>query len=166
MPSATIDELQHLYTAHAFLEEDVGCSEAETGATTLWGNLLTRTYESPFKWYFVVFKPFNRAYERDPAYFKHKGLSKCRDLFKRPEAILLTKETQATKVHVNALVCTSQDLLSKHQSAYCNKYKLHVSKLEQPTDRHRVLDYITKESLSRTFELYRDYIYYIPQRNI
>lgn len=108
----------------------------------------------------VVFKPFDRAYERDPCFFQVKGLDKCRKLFKRPTAYIMTREIIASKIHVNSLVATTENLIDYHDSSYCSKYKVHVSELHNLGDRQRVLVYITKEGKKRTFIKYLDYIVY------
>jgi len=156
-----MDNLQNLYSEYAFLNEPhrtEGEAKRRLEPYHQIGQFVERTYEDPLKWYFVVFKPFDRAYERDPHYFMYKGLSKCRDAFKRPEAILLTKEQQSNKVHINALVCTRQEVQTLHDKSYCNKYKIYVDSCDTLAERLRVRSYIMKESKNRTFEKYLDYI--------
>lgn len=158
-----IHRLQKLYQQYAFIDD--GPSEAESvggagaEAINIWRTILDRSYEGS-KWYFVCFKPFNKAYEKNKEWFAIKGLDHCRKLFKRPQAYLLTRETDATKVHINALVCTSQDVTSLHETSYCNKYKLHAVELLTKGDRRRILTYITKEMVSRTFIKYLDFLTY------
>lgn len=135
-------------------------SEAGSGpkglaeATTI----IHRTYEHPYKWYYVVFKPYNSSYEKDPDWYKVKGLGSCRRSFKTPKAIIMTREIVASKVHINVLVCTSSDVILRHEKDYNNKYKLHVSLLLTQADRQNVLTYLWKEALNREFVRYLDYI--------
>lgn len=156
-------DIQHLYQEYAFLPEPSeaeGWSETEPGAYSIMANIIARTYESPYKWYMVVFKPFNKPYALDPDWYAFKGLSKCRDMFKKPQAVVLTREVNAEKIHVNAIVCTDQALLHRHDRAYCNKYKIYVVELPQQRDRQNALSYISKEAKTRTFKKYMDYIAY------
>lgn len=153
------------YTEYAFMDpsEAGSANEVETGAHQLMDydnakSVVSRTYESPVQWYFVVWKPFNRAYEKDPDFFRVKGLDKCRQMFKKPNAYVVTRETESTKVHINAVVATSQPLDAKHETSYCNKYKVHVQRLSTLGDRLDVLSYITKENRDRSFTKYLDYL--------
>lgn len=161
------------YQEYAFINDSVngkvvgraaaGVDGAVNGITKwelLMRRTISRTYEDPVKWYFIVFKPYNAPYERDPDFFKVKGLDKCRKLLKAPQAYILTRETDSSKVHVNMLVATSQELLHRHDQSYCSKYKLHVEQLDTLGARRRVLAYIIKESKKRTFIKYLDYLHY------
>lgn len=157
-------DIQRLYLKYAFLDtsgngevEDC-CSEAEGGATLEMLQLVDRSYEKPVKWFYVVFKPFDDAYAKDVDWFAIKGLDKCRKMFSSAKCYILTRETQAKKVHINALVATTQDLLSRHEKNYGNKYKLHVSAVCDRASRLTVLRYITKEAVGRTFVNYLDYL--------
>lgn len=164
-----VDELmEHFYNQYAFIdgtaEAKPVAGEAEDEAIYKWKldmeRVITRTYESPFQWYLVVFKPFNKPYLKDSAYFSIKGIDKCRKLFKRPLAYIFTRETEAKKVHINAIVLSDQDLNRLHDQSYCSKYKLHVQQLHNVGDRQRALAYITKEHSKRTFTKYLDYLVY------
>lgn len=120
---------------------------------------IERTYESPFNWYYIVWKPLNKPYSKDPDWFKNKGLDKCRNqVSKNSEVILMTREIHATKVHIHALICSSCDLYEKyHDKIGYNKYKQHVSVASRPADRRRITDYLLKESKSRPFIKFVDY---------
>lgn len=129
----------------------------EVGALTSMRIICDRTYEDNLKWYFVVFKPFNKPYLKDPDWFAVKGLDNCRQHFKKPSAYILTREIEAEKIHINALVCTSTPPI--HDSVYNNKYKLHVKLLLTIIDRQSVLTYITKEFHNKTPLRYLDYLH-------
>lgn len=158
------------YQEYAFINNSVNgkgedrATEGVVEAITQWEHLMEaiirRSYERPIQWYYIVFKPYNAPYGRDPDFFKVKGLDKCRKILRAPQAYILTRETDAEKVHVNMLVATSQDLLSLHDQSYCSKYKLSVQSLRTLGDRRRVLTYLLKESKTRTFIKYLDYIHY------
>lgn len=162
--------IEELYKDYAFIEDprngegEACCSEAKVEAITKWsttmGAIIERSYERPIEWFLIVFKPYDKPYAKDPAFYAVKGIDKCRKLFKRPQAYILTRETQAQKVHVNAIVATDQDLLKYHDQSYCSKYKTHVQLLNSLADRQRALAYITKEGTSRTFTKYLDYLIY------
>lgn len=135
------------------------CTGGELGAITKWPPL-QRTYENS-KWYFIVFKPYNKPYLKDPEWYQHKAVDKARDWCrKKCHDYYVTREILATKTHSNALVVSSLDLLEKYHGKSCyNKYKMHVSELPNMGDRMRVLDYITKESKDRPYKLYADYYF-------
>lgn len=118
---------------------------------------VARSYDE--KWYFVVFKPFDRSYLKDPHWYQVKGLERCRKSLRQPlKAYVMTREIDANKTHINALVCSGFDYMSIDGSVLANKYKLHVQLLPSPADRHNVLRYIQKESAKRSFVKYLDYI--------
>lgn len=163
-------EIQERYKDYAFIDPSgAGGSEAVAEdivktETTKWSitrtymfDLIKQTYEAPFSWYFVVFAPFNRPYDKDPAWYQFKGMDAARKYFKRPIVIIMTKEVLAAKTHVNALVCTDQKLCSGKNTG---KYKLNIMQLASLGDRLRVLTYILKESDERQFLQYQDYVYH------
>lgn len=154
-----MDNIEKLYSEYAFINpsEAEGEGEAVTGAITNMLQVIKRSYED-HKWYFVVFKPFNRAYDKNPDWFAIKGLDHCRKMFKSPAAYILTREVNAEKIHINALVCTKENVCLRHDKSYCNKYKIHVNEMTSVCDRHRVLAYITKENTSRPYVNYLDYL--------
>lgn len=160
-------DLQQRYQEYSFLpvpSEASGKTKSEARVSTIWQDIISRTYEIPFKWHLVVFSPINKAYIKDPDFFKVKGLDKCRAMFKRPQAYIMTREIlDCEKVHVNALVCTDQDLSLRNNLIYCNKYFVHVQPLPLFADRDRALSYITKETDKRSFTKYLDYLTYRRQ---
>lgn len=166
-----ITALQNLYQQYSFLEPSEAGREGEavTGAITQWLSakgeieaLIKRTYELPAKWYFIVAKPFDRAYEKDPSWYLTKGIESIRRKVGKCHVAFLTREVNAAKVHVNALIC--KDELSIVDGQNTNKYKLHVSELSDISERRRVLDYISKEATTRTFIKYLDYVLSASQR--
>lgn len=164
-----VTNIQKLYQQYAFLDEkghnfqakqDVEATPVDN-VSNIWNTIVKRSYEKPNEWYLVVFSPINKAYAKDPDFFKVKGLDHCRKMFKKPSAYILTREIHnCEKIHVNALVCTDQDLMKRNTTIYCNKYYVHVQHLALPIDRDRVLTYITKEKTKRTYLKYLDYVHY------
>ncbi len=144
----------------ALANDEVGETNVELSATNIWTNIVRRTYEKPNNWYFVVFCPLDKPYDKDPDFFKVKGLDKCRSFFKKPQAYIMTREIlDCEKIHVIALVCTTQDLMLHNKKIYCNKYYVDVQLCPLPADRDRVLTYITKEKTKRSPYLkYLDYL--------
>lgn len=119
---------------------------------------LNRSYEGKHAWYFLVYKPFNRSYEKDPDWYKNKSMDYVRKHVKRQSVVMLTRELLASKTHINVLACSENDLeLLNGKVTANNKYKIHVERLTGPAARHRVYQYIFKESRVRDFEKYRDY---------
>lgn len=118
---------------------------------------LNRSYEG-CKWFMVVFKPYNKPYLKDPEWYYNYAVDKGRKwAYRLGKAFYVTREIDATKVHVNVLICSGSDLMRYHDKTVYNKYRLHVSELDTLGDRQRVLAYITKESKDRSFKLYSDY---------
>lgn len=154
-----MEELLEQYSEYAFIDqaEPEAEANAEAGAIVKWAQIIERTYEEPDKWYLVVFKPFNKTYSKWLEWYTFKGLDNCRKYFKRPTAYIMTREIEAQKVHINALVCTSTPPVDG--VVYNNKYKVYVSELSTLGDRRRVLAYITKEFRNRPYNLYLDYLY-------
>lgn len=116
--------------------------------------IVERTYEQPFKWYFLTFKPFNKGYESDPAFYAKKGIDHCRKKIGKVTAYLITREIKATKIHINALVCSDRDLSKLHEQK-TNKYFIYC---EQVKNRFQVFDYIFKESRERYFNKFIDFV--------
>ncbi len=156
------NDIQALYSDYAFITEpepEALVQRSGDESYLLMEDIVGRSFESPYSWYLVVFSPLDRPYEKDPDWFTVKGLSKCRDMFKKPQSVILTREIlDCKKVHINVLVCTDQDLSRRNNKIYCNKYYVFAQRLNTPADRQRVLAYITKEMDNRTFVKYLDYI--------
>ncbi len=123
--------------------------------------ILSRTYESPFKWFFLVFAPLNKAYGDDPEWFNTKGIDACRKKVTACEAFFISKEIYAEKIHINALVLSDQPLDDLH-GKFCARSRYRIW-AEETSDRHKVLDYITKEFKERSPKLFYDYLYKLPQ---
>lgn len=156
--------------------QDRSCSEAETEANIIYRGLphiykrtgqqwyeqfkrvVDRTYEEPYNWYFLTFKPLDNSY--DPGV---KGVSKIMSkLANACEAIIVTRETLATKVHFNVLCVSSVNLEQK----YHDKVSHHMWKMYSVNCndyRYRVYDYVTKEALVRPYLLYTDYNRKLPE---
>lgn len=159
MSSSNIDwsTPQFIEQARGLPPKDEANAKAED--ITKWQPLL-RTYEDHV-WYYIVFAPYDRAYEADQQWFHTYCVDKARKwALNKGSAFFVTREVNATKVHSNLLICTSQDLHTKYhgKSAY-NKYRINVSLLADIGDRQRVLSYITKENKERSFKLYQDYYF-------
>lgn len=145
-----------------FIDEDGAKPEAVANAKaediTKW-QPLERSYTG-HKWYYIVFAPYDKAYAKDKDWFSNYCVDKARKwAHTKGSAFFVTKETDATKVHSNLLICSSLDLMKYHGRSAYNKYRMNVSELSSLGDRRRVLTYITKESKARAFNLYQDYYY-------
>lgn len=115
-----------------------------------------RTYEGQ-QCYFMVFKPFNKTYLKDPDWYRIKGLDAIRKSI-NPNAYFITREIKATKVHINMLCYDTRDLSKLDGRNRLNKYRVHVTQLKDKGDRERVLNYITKEAREREYIKYSDYL--------
>lgn len=119
---------------------------------------LERTHEHPYYWYYLVFSPMNKPYEADPEWFEFKGLDKVRSKYSNYLAYIATRETKATKTHINLLILTQQDLLKQNGKKCFHKYHIHAQKLGlSPNNRDAVLSYMTKEFQTKYAVKYLDY---------
>lgn len=116
-----------------------------------------RSYEHPYRWFFLTFKPFNKTYSKYHDFYQKKGLDHCRlYIRKHVKSYIMTKEIDATKTHINALVVSDKDLLSLLHEDKTNKYFIFC---EECIDRHNTLKYIIKESHTRYFYKFKDYVH-------
>lgn len=138
-------------------------AEAPILLTEIYRPIIDRTYEKPMNWYYLTFKPLNKPYNLDRDWFANKGIEKVKDKLRGSETFVLTRETLAEKIHINALVCSKKDLTKLHEKVCYHKYKIHCQKLYSASDRRNVLNYMCKEINQRKFEKYLDYLYYFPK---
>lgn len=116
-----------------------------------------RTYED-LKCYYVTFKPLKIPYAKDKEWFEFKGIDKCRKTLNE-QHYYITREINASKVHINMVVYSSKDLVHMlHEKPRLNKYFMSCSLIEDKHGREKVVNYITKESKTRVFKKYLDYI--------
>lgn len=115
-----------------------------------------RTYED-HKCFFIVFKPYNKAYADDKEWFEFKGMDRIRKSINE-QHYFITREVDSAKIHINMVVYSQKDLVSLlHEKSRLNKYFMSCSELKTKGDRERVVNYITKESTTRQFRKYLDY---------
>jgi len=119
--------------------------------------IVDRTYEDPFKWYFITFKPFNNTYEKNIDFYTHKGIDHCRKKLGKVDAYIFTRETDAMKTHINCLCVSNRDLSNLLHEKKTNKYFIYCKETD---DRTAVLKYILKEAKHRRFEQFIDYTYH------
>lgn len=133
-------------------------AETKSEVELLFNCTINRTYESPVQWYYMTFTPFKDQYAKSLDWYTFKGLDVCRKLVSKDKAYLITREIEATAIHINILVASDRNLERYHLDCYKGKYKIFVQRLSQSIDRHNVLTYVTKEALNRPFKLYLDYL--------
>lgn len=120
-----------------------------------------RSYEEPYNWYYLVFKPYNDTYS---VLTYAKGLNKTGDYLRNKVTAglgILSREIESEKIHINALMCVPDDLTEWHnKNCYFKglKYKLYVQKLDTYEHRINVLAYMFKEANDRDFVLYLDHM--------
>jgi len=119
-------------------------------------HLTERSYEMPNKWYFIVFAPFNKNYEKDIKFYLNNGLDHVRKKLGKVKCLIMTREISAKKVHINVLCCTSRALDQELKDQKTNKYSIYCKKA---IDRRKALVYILKEARTRYFHEYIDYQY-------
>lgn len=122
---------------------------------------------NPGQYYFLTFKPYDDSYG---LFHKSKKFINeiQRKFTKDSVAYLITKETLATKHHINLLIFTETDMYKKfHNKSVDGKYKIWCSEpiwYEAETNCNseviRVRDYIIEESLTREFIQYTDFLIY------
>ena len=117
-----------------------------------------RSYERPFRWFYLTFKPYNKNYERDIDFYLRKGFDYARKKIGKVKFFTMTREINAKKVHLNVLCCTDRPLEKLHNQK-TNKYFIHCQECPRMLDRQLVLDYILKEARTRYFHKYIDYQY-------
>lgn len=121
-------------------------------------HLVERSYEKPFKWFYLVCTPFNKNYEKDLDFYNRKGFDYVRNkIVKKAEAMIMTREIVSKKIHINVLCCTDKPL--DQIKLKTNKYHVYCQECPAPQDRRLVLEYILKESKSRYFHEHLDYYY-------
>lgn len=128
---------------------------------SIYKQLVYRSYEDRYSWYYVVFKPFDDSYTL-PKYFNVLGA--CSDYLRSKSVLgILSREVIAPKIHVNALVVSREDLLALHGKNIQKrglKYKLHIERCETFEHRDNVLQYMFKEVDQRDFTIYLDHLSY------
>lgn len=119
---------------------------------------VVRSYEG-CKFYFMVFKPYDKPYLEDKEWYYSRALDAVYNKLKNYCPLLIvTREYDAAKCHINALCVSSADLEAKfHDKSSHNKFKMYASK---STDRIQAFIYMFKEAQKRYFVKYQDYIIY------
>lgn len=124
-----------------------------------YAKICRRTYELPFKWYYLVFAPYNAPYAKDKEWYNTKGLDACRKKVTSCESFFLTKEIEASKVHINALCLSTKSLAELNGKGILGKYRIYA---EECYSASRTFHYMTKEFRYRNPVLFKDYLYKLP----
>lgn len=113
-------------------------------------------YGINFYTYYLVFKPFNKSYNKD-----FNGLDHIRKFIARNTQIfrmLITREIEEKKVHYNVIIKTINPIALHNVNT--NKYKIHQQLIPESADHiSNTLSYILKESRRRRMIKYKDYYY-------
>lgn len=120
-----------------------------------YGHLAKRTYEVPLRWYFLTFKPFDKNYERDIEEYLYKGFDHCRKKIGKVEILIMTREIEAKKVHINVLCASDRRLDTLLHQKHTNRYFIYCQECVSAWDTFK---YIFKESNARYFHKYLDYV--------
>lgn len=136
----------------------------------LYYHFIKRSYEEPYKWYYIVFKPFNDTYDINKYQYP---LGTCSDYIRSMSDSfgISTREIDSNKIHVNSLMVSTRDMLSLHGRNITKrglKYKLHVEHVSSLEHRMNVLSYMFKEADEREFVIYKDHVAFDkePQRTV
>ncbi len=147
----------HIYNGDTFIMPSYCLFHNYNAVKKAMGHILQRSYERPYHWYYLTFKPFNKNYERDMDFYKTKGLDHCRKKVGKVKAYIMTKEIKAAKVHINMIVVTDRPLSAELHEKQTNKYFIYCQKC---INRFDTFEYIIKESKSRYFKKYEDYVFH------
>lgn len=114
--------------------------------------------EGESKWYFLVFKPFNKSY--DPNYNGMDFVRKWITTKLAPVTYVITRERLSAKIHYNVLLNCAIDV-NKYHDHNLMKFRMYVEYLPDLINRMRVYKYITKEYYVNMidWERYHDYQY-------
>lgn len=115
-------------------------------------------FEPPTRWHFLVFKPFNKAYDKNTEWYTKKGLDYVRRLISDSHILFITKETMSAKEHINVMVACNDLKEFDGQVTPNNKYKIYTKPLKDIGHRITVYNYITKESKERPYFQYIDWV--------
>ena len=121
------------------------------------GYITGRSYELPHRWFFLTFKPFNSTYDTNYSFYQNKCIDHCRKKLGKVEAYIITRETEAIKTHVNILCVTTRALDVELHQKKTNRYYIYC---QEAICRHDCLKYILKESKTRYFIKYIDYVFH------
>lgn len=121
--------------------------------------IVRRSYEYPYRWYYLTFKPFNEGYEP-----LSKDIDKIfNKLRSGAEFMLVTREIDATKIHYNVIVATHIDLSRLHNRVSHHRWKMYCDELDTTDYRMNVFKYMCKEARRRPFLKFIDYKYLLPK---
>lgn len=115
-----------------------------------------RTYEV-LQTYYMVWKPYTR-YQGTDDLLRIEKL--CRNKFKY-ERILITRETNAKRVHYNVLITSSSCPINRHDRTLGRDFRIHCQNVSTVKDVHQVIDYMSKEADTREFIPSKDSFIYI-----
>lgn len=110
-----------------------------------------RTYESPYKTYYMVLKPYKKYNKRkDISHSDNASIERKLRRTLKYKRILIIREINAESVHYNVLVTTKEDAyLLYDETNFNNYFRSHVQTVETVADVERVLNYMCKEADSR-----------------
>lgn len=120
---------------------------------------LGRCYETPINCYYIVAVPLCDKYMKNLDWYTNKGLDSVRKAFKKPEDYVFTREIKATKIHINGLIWTKEDVVKRFHKKVVGKYGYHVQLVPHISDRTRIIEYMFKEAKTRNMYEYIDYLY-------
>ena len=116
-----------------------------------------RSYELPFRWFFLTFKPFNSTYDDNFDFYQNKCIDHCLNKLGKVEGYIITREIKATKTHINILCVTTRALSIELHEKKTNRYFIYCA---EAVCKHTCLLYILKESKERVFKKYLDYAFF------
>lgn len=121
-------------------------------------SIVKRSHEKPIKTFYLVFKPFNKLYDKSFNAIDH--VRKRIGLNHKYESLIITREINATKVHYNVLVFTKDDMMDLHDRQ-TNKYKIYCQEVNADALRYTAsgIDVSGKHTYREQVEAVYDYIF-------
>lgn len=104
-------------------------------------------------YYFCVFKPFDKNYQRDLPLYKSDGFNHVLKKLKLEKGYVMTRETESAKIHINILFKSDTELLFPNKFM-TNRYMIFA---QECVSKEATLEYIIKESKHRNFIQQLDY---------
>lgn len=118
-----------------------------------------RTYEKPDSTYLIVLSPRNRWAKKDYV----RDIKRIEKLLRNKlnyKRCIITRETDAKKVHYNVMVTTDKDILKMHNKTFGRFYNFYVQKTPRVSDIYKSIKYICKEGDIRPMIPERDKFVY------
>jgi len=125
------------------------------------------SYEEPYTTHFIVFEPYTDKYEQSTDYYQSlrfiDDVRKFTNKFNEIIFYVITREIIATKIHVNLIITSRSNTLTKEFGSYNIHFGYKITKAGNTwEDRKAILFYMFKELKERQFKRFLDYSIKLP----